>query len=358
LDLVVNDDAATQLEALASLFASHPGLLPEWRTFFVHHAGEKATATRWVELAREKLGRAAPRSRVGGGTRHYFTELNRNRPAPPLPPWATWSVNPQVHAFDNSSLVETLAVQAETVRSSRAFLGEAARLAVGPITLRPRSNPNATSAPTATAGDDLPPEVDPRQMSLFAAAWTLGSIRYLAEAGAATATYFETSGRRGLMATMDDKPHRAFHAAPGSAYPVYHLLALIGAMKPGGGADGAASATLAVHETHGSHPLIAEALALEDGSGRTRTLVANLTPAKQRIRVTGLAGAAGQRRTAGAGLSSTAATFLALDASNCQDAAAQPETFLSQAGDTVHIRGGALEITLAPYALTRVDQRA
>ena len=35
--------------------------------------------------------------------------------------FVNYSINPQVHAFDNLSLAETLSAQAETVKSARNF---------------------------------------------------------------------------------------------------------------------------------------------------------------------------------------------------------------------------------------------
>ena len=90
-------------------------------------------------------------------------------------------MNPQVHAFDDESLVETLDGQSAVAANARRLAGSRA-VAVTPVTLRPRFNPNG--------GESQPP--DPRQGSPFAAAWTLGSVRRLAEQGAATPP---TSGR-------------------------------------------------------------------------------------------------------------------------------------------------------------------
>src|SRR5207244_1691934 len=88
-----------------------------------------------VDLVRAKL----PGKVVGGGTNVYFNELNRNRPDPERLDVVAFSVNPQIHAFDNLSMVENLEAQGETVRSTRAFSG-ATPIAVTPVTLRPRYN--------------------------------------------------------------------------------------------------------------------------------------------------------------------------------------------------------------------------
>ena len=51
-----------------------------------------------------------------------------------------YSINPQVHAFDNLSLIETLSAQPETVKSARQFSNNKF-IAVSPITLKMRFNP-------------------------------------------------------------------------------------------------------------------------------------------------------------------------------------------------------------------------
>jgi D-apionolactonase len=140
--------------------------------------GEKATPPRWVELARKHF-RDVP---VGGGTDAYFAELNRG-PRPRGFDVVSWSINPQVHADDDLTLIENLEAQAWTVESARALAPEAA-LAVTPVTLRPRFNPNATDQP-GWNGDPS----DPRSRTPFGAAWATASYKYLAEAGAASVTY-------------------------------------------------------------------------------------------------------------------------------------------------------------------------
>src|SRR3989442_910385 len=73
---------------------------------------------------------------------------------------------------------------------------------------------------------ELPSQVDRRQPSLLAAVWTLVSAKHLAEAGAASVTYFETTGWRGVMETDEGTglPDR-FCSRPGTVFPVYHVLA-------------------------------------------------------------------------------------------------------------------------------------
>jgi hypothetical protein len=75
------------------------------------------------------------------------------------------------------------------------------------VTLKPRFNPDATGPAAAHEHED----VDRRQAAPFAAAWTLGALRNLACGGAASITFYETSGPRGLRCER-------------GPYPLYHLF--------------------------------------------------------------------------------------------------------------------------------------
>ena len=177
---------------------------------------------------------------VGGGSRTDFAQLNMRQALIPFGEldFVTYAITPQVHTFDDMSIVETLAVQAATVESARALAGERPIL-VAPITLRPRFNPNATAPEPPPLPGAPPAQADPRQTTAFCAAWTVGSLRRLASAGASALTYFETAGACGVM------------DAAGAPYPVYDVLA---AVVPLVGAE--------ILEVRLSDPLALEALAL------------------------------------------------------------------------------------------------
>jgi hypothetical protein len=179
------------------------------------------------------------------GTNNYFTELNRQRPPKDAGDGTCYSINPQVHAFDNASLVENLEAQASTVRTARSFVGDR-WIAVTPVTLRPRFIP-ANGAPV---------EPDPRQSSPFNAAWTLGSIKYLAEAGANSITYYELAGKGGVL-----------------GFPVEKVFASIK------GADG-------VLLSQSSDTLSVEAAVFARG-GERQVVLANMTNRTRRARVAG-----------------------------------------------------------------------
>ncbi len=200
--LFLSDDADAELADLVSALA---GINPPVGRWLIFHENEKSTSAKWIRLARKHLADFDPTIPIGSGTNVFFTELNRDRPPIADLDLVCYSLNPQVHAFDNLSLVETLAAQAATVASARTFSGDKP-LAVTPITLKMRFNPNATGPEPDPAPGQLPPQVDVRQMSLFGAGWTVGSLKYLAGSDVQSLTYFETTGWRGVMETEAGSP--------------------------------------------------------------------------------------------------------------------------------------------------------
>ena len=108
------------------------------------------------------------------------------------------------------------------MESAKQFVGKL-RLAISPITLKPRFNPVAIGPEPEPAPGELPSQVDVRQMSLFGAGWTLGSIKNLAQSGASSLTYYETTGWRGVMETERGCPiPEKFRSLPGTIFPLYH----------------------------------------------------------------------------------------------------------------------------------------
>jgi hypothetical protein len=226
-----------------------------------------------------------------------------------------YSVNPQVHAIDNMTVVENLEAQADTVDTALQFAG-GKEVWVGPVTLKLRYNPNAKDPNAPTPAGRLPANVDPRQMSLFGAAWTAASVKFLARAGAARATYYETTGWRGVMETEAGSPlGDLFPSIPGSVFPLYHILGDI-AEFAGGEVLGCESA----------EPLAVEALVLRTRRA-TRAIVCNLSHEPRLARLDGL--------------SLSASTARRLNESTAEAAMARPEEFRRS-------RGGA-ELALGPY---------
>lgn len=318
--LHLSDNAEAELKALAPL--ARKARVARWIIF---HQKEKSTNAKWVALAKK----AFPGASVGGGTNAYFAELNRGRPDMAALDFVSFSVNPQVHAFDNASLVENLAAQADAVNSARQFAGRKG-IVISPVTFKPRFNPNATGE-VALAPDTLPPQIDPRQMSLFGAAWTLGSIKYLAESGAQSITYFETSGPRGVLESVEGpKWGKLFPSRSNQVFPLYHVLASVNEMAGG-----------EVLSCRSNQPLLLDGLVLRKGT-KIRAMVANMSPEAQAVKIAWPSTTQSIRITK-------------LDADQLKHATDSPETWRMLTGDTIVLTGVDVEFSLGPYAVARLD---
>ena len=321
LALFLTDAASEELPAFAEVVER---VKPPVESYLIFHKTEASTSAQWITLARRYLSDA----KIGAGTNAYFTDLNRGRPPVDVLDLVCYSINPQVHAFDNFSLIETLEAQAITVDSTRQF-ADGLPIAVTPVTLLARFNPNATGPEPDPAPGELPAQVDARQMSLFGAVWTLGSIKYLSESGASSVTYYETTGWRGVMETANGSPlPKKFPSIPSSVFPLYHVLADVGEFAGGEILPSKSSDTLKI-----------EGLALHK-DGKTRVLLANLTPDSQRVSVGNLAATVRVRH---------------LDETNAQAAMTSPDAFRAEANELVQTANGTLELSLLPYAIAQID---
>ncbi len=323
--LFLSDAAADELKAFVEVLEQ---VKPSVWAWLIFHEAEKSTTEKWVKLAREHLASYDPAVKIGAGTNAFFTELNRGRPPVQVLDLVTYSLNPQVHAFDNLSLAETLKVQASTVESARQFIGDLP-LAVSAVTLKMRFNPNATGPEPEPPPGELPPQVDVRQMSLFGAGWTAGSLKYLAESDVQSLIYYETTGWRGVMETEAGSPiPQKFQSIPGSVFPLYHVLADVGEFAGG-----------EVVPTTSSNILQVDGLAVRK-NGQTRVILANLSAKPQQVTVQNLGEQVRVRH---------------LNETNVVEAMQSPETFRSQAGELQQTSAGTLELSLLPYAIVRLD---
>jgi hypothetical protein len=259
------DDAPNQFRKLRSELGAlaHVPALARWLVF---HEAKDATPPETVTAAREAFGPtryAAPFG--GGGASDSFAELNYNRGIAQSADFTVHACNPQVHAFDEASIVETIAIQALTARDARSISGERP-VVISPITLTRRWRPNDFGVPAGRPRNVLPYQADTRHGSEFTAAWMLGSLAALSAEGVTSMTYFEATGENGLFSNE------------GEPRPIVKVFTALSAL---GGAT--------VSETTSTHPLYVSALALNHG-GQQVVLLANLRGASQSVRVTGKSG--------------------------------------------------------------------
>ena len=278
-----------------------------------------------IRLTRAFLNDKKHKAMIGVGETHHFTDLNRNRPGDSDLPLVSYGLNPQCHAHDNLTMIETLAIQGDTVRSARQFIGKR-KLIISPITLKYQ----VVSQPPLEG--ELPSNVDGlRQSSLFAAGWTLGSIKYLSEAGVEALTYYETVGWKGIMAPDRTIPlPPVFQSRPDEVFPIYHILREVADFTGG-----------EVGTVQSSQPLSAVGLILSK-ENRLRLLLANLTDQPQSLVIEGL-------------VPGTADVF-SVNQSNSTMARRDPEAFRDRSGTLFPVSDQKLAVQLPPYGLARIDQ--
>jgi hypothetical protein len=230
--LFISDAMQEELAAFAAAAAT--GRAPV-QLVLVFHRDEKSTPPHCFEEAQAQLG---PSVEIAIGTDENFAELNRGRPPAGVP--VCFSLNPQVHTFDEFSVVENLEGQPEAVLTAHEFSGR--KVAVSPLLLQQRTSPP-----------------DPRLHTHFGAAWTVGSLaRMLVLPELHSITYYETSGPAGVVA------HELF--------PVFHVFAALAGWEQ-------------VQTVENTTPCEVAAVRLRRPGKGERLLVANLLSTARMVRI-------------------------------------------------------------------------
>jgi len=212
--------------ALAGLAEALAAAAAEVLAVTVVCPGEPCPGAVTMGLVEAALARVALTVPVAAAPADNFADMNRFRPSPAY--WVAPPMCPQVHTFDHDSLMENLEAQAALLATARSFNPHP--LVVGPVALLRRRVP------------------DPRQGSLFAAAWTAGSLATVVPSGlVAAVTYHEHAGPMGIPGT----PCQAvFDGLAGAVYTAPTVV---------------------------SHPATMTALTVFTLQGERRVLLANLT---------------------------------------------------------------------------------
>jgi hypothetical protein len=254
LELVLNfgRQPGSELDIFLEHYSLHPLIIKQLLVF----DQDFLSPNELLKLVIPRLRADLPDIQLGGGTDANFAELNRNPPDPAWLDFVSYSVCPQIHAFDNLTLVENLGAQPDSVLSARSLLS--LPVSIGALTLKQRFNAVATDEDEASSI----PESDSHQHTSFAAGWTLGSLRNLALAGPVSITYFETVGPRGILSRQ---------SPPRTHSPLFHLFKEL-----------VSSAALQMIPTESSHPLEFDGLALQ-GEKEGKWLIANYTETPKTI---------------------------------------------------------------------------
>ena len=242
------------------------------------HRTEAATPDWLTDHIVPRLKQIFPQVMIACGTNANFAQLNGHFPSSGLVDQICYSIHPQEHASDNSTLVENLRAQSDSVLSARHYSG-GKDILVSPVNIQRRFNANIENFETVKHHDSMPSQVDTRQMSLFCAGWTAGSLKYLGEAGAKGVTYFETAGERGIVqGDFNSRWPEEFKSISGMIFPVYHLFHFLLKDK-----------SFKIISSRSDNPLKADSICLSDGK-RFKSVVANFTPDKQKVLFQGFSG--------------------------------------------------------------------
>ncbi len=318
--LHLGTDAEKDLSALEPILSTVRSPVYVWLIF---QHGTFVVSAEVMALAKTYLTKFDRTAQFANGTDAWFAQLNRDRPKPSSFDLLTYTINPQVHAFDNASLVESLSGQAATLMTAKSFSG-GKPIMVSPVTFKMRSNPAATSQSPSLSDDQLPPQVDPRQMSLFGAGWTLGSIKYLAEAGVHSITLYETSGWLGVMERQSGSPlPQFFPSVPGAVFPLFHVLADVGEFNGGEVLSGIST-----------NPLLVDGLVLRKNQN-LEVLLTNFSSQSQQIRVFGLP---------------SQITCRHLNEINALQAMQNPKQYRANQLNAEYVPATGLELKLMPFA--------
>jgi D-apionolactonase len=210
-----------------------------------------------------------PGAVIGGGMLTYFTELNRKRPPVEFLDFVSHCTCPIVHAADDLSVMQTLEAMPSITRSARAIIGNDRPYWIGPSTIGMRQNPYGSRVMDNPENRRVTmTDHDPRQMSLFAAAWMIGYAASTDGAHLQVLTVGAVTGPLGLASVSgvgEVTYHPAFYTAQG--------LSAIGGRPR--------------YRCRSSRPDTIAAVAGTDRGGKRLVWLANLTGQNQAVSLVG-----------------------------------------------------------------------
>lgn len=316
--LIVSNYAETEL---AQFVAALPSIQPDVCRWLVFHRDERTPDERWLRLARKHLAKWKPHIRVGSGTLMNFAELNRARLATDQLDSIVYAINPQVHASDHTSLMETLEGQRETIRVAQK-IAAGLPLVIGPIELKRYRRHHSGSITLS--------EYDTRQLSLFGASWILGSLANAClYSHVQSVTFCDAIGWQGVILNGDEKAlHPEFPIAEGQTFPLYYVLLTVGSYKTG-----------KLVATRSSKPAVLTGMAIQN-EGRLCILLANLTSEVQHAVIRNMP---------------ERVQLTCLDETSMADTTTWHTLGVENNSGLLTIVNGVLDINCLPYAVVRIE---
>jgi hypothetical protein len=188
------------------------------------------------------LARAAfPQASIGGGTPHFFVQLNRSEEDLGAVDFLSFTTSAIVHGTDEESVMQSLRSLPSMVQTLNArYPGVPVR--IGPSTIAARRSPLGRQPPTDGTTRVALAQADPRSRGLFGAAWLIGYVAQVTASGGVDAvTLMSLFGYSGLLGRTTDGAMERF--------PAYHALACLRGGRSAAAVDGSDPsrvATLAV----------------------------------------------------------------------------------------------------------------
>jgi hypothetical protein len=234
--------AQLRLDVAATDTASLARCLEEIRTGL---AGARITASSvavfpstqdCIDVART----AFPQTSIGGGTPHFFVQLNRSENVGPVD-FLSFTTSAIVHGTDEESMMQGLRSLPSMVQTLNArHPGIPVR--IGPSTIAARRSPLGRQPPSDGTTRVALAQADPRSRGLYGAAWLIGYVAQVAVSGGVDAvTLMSLFGHSGLLGRTNDGTIERF--------PAYHALACLRGGRSAAAVDGSDPsrvATLAV----------------------------------------------------------------------------------------------------------------
>ncbi|MFT3949300.1 MAG: hypothetical protein QM763_20215 [Agriterribacter sp.] len=168
------------------------------KSILPQHKAHKVTPLFLLEYCYPLLKRSFPSVMVGYGTDIYFAELNRQRPQHDGFDFISFSLNPQVHSFDEKTMLENIETIPDIIRTIRSFTAKP--IFVSPVTFKKRKNHDGTGDTRHTLVNNF----DARQNTWFGAGWFLLCLYALRNMQ--QVSFFKTTGDSGIISRHETTP--------------------------------------------------------------------------------------------------------------------------------------------------------